>query len=222
MKKTIILLALSVGFLCSCDKYSKVSRTVTKNILLNYNIDQVGSFSSIAIIPNGKIIQLFNDNDNKFSQATIEKIDIQSISIGASVASNNTAKQVQIGATIQSYFGKKVLLNDSKLLQIESGIGSDALNAFGAVTGLDNKNITLHNAIDLINATGAADLSNALQKNLKAINVIDPIQIMLNGKVPQNQRFVMPISIQIAATITYSTCEKINVFIAGGDNCGLN
>jgi hypothetical protein len=219
MKKSVIFLVISLCFLCSCTSYIKVTRTVTKTINFNYNINQTGNFTGSSSIGGTTFAQLFADADTKFFSAKIEKVDVQSVSIGANLAAGNTAQQVQVGATIESFEGKKTLLNDTKVIQLQTNVATDILSGIGNVTGLNDKNITLHNAIDLLNATGAIDLQNALKKNLSELNGV--VYINLNGKVPPNQKMVMSLSIQVTASVTYSSCEDTGIPFLGDSSCHL-
>ena len=216
MKKYSLLLVLCVGLLCGCKSFIRVTRTVTKTINLPFNINQTGSILSSSIIDGQTFASYFADNNSSFYGSKIEKVDVQGLSIGANLDAGNTAQQVQIGAMIQTTYGTKVLLNDSKVIQLISNPVYDVLSGLGNVTGIDKKNTTLHNAIDLINTTGAVDLQKALKENLSTLN--GAITINLTGKVPANQRLVMNLTIQFTATVTYSTCEDTRIPFMGVDD----
>ena len=215
MKKYYLLLVLCVGLLCGCKSFIKVTRTVTKTINLPFSINQTGSILSSSIIGGQSFANYFADNNSLFYGSKIEKVDVQGLSIGANLDAGNTAQQVQIGAMIQTTFGTNVLLNDSKVIQLISSSGYDFLSGVGNVTGIE-KNITLHNAIDLINTTGAVALQKALKENLSNLNGI--ITINLTGKVPANQRLVMNLTIRFTATVTYRTCEDTKIPFMGADD----
>ena len=219
MKKSYLLLVLCVVLLCGCDAtYMKVTRTVTKTVTLPFSINQTGSVLSSSIIGGQTFAKLFADNNSYFFGSKIEKVDVQGLSIGANLDAGNTAQQVQIGAMIQTTYGTNVLLNDSKVIQLISSSGYDLLSGVGNVTGIDEKNITLHNAIDLINANGAVALQKALKENLSNFN--GAITINLTGKVPANQRLVMNLIIRFTATVTYSTCEDTGIpFLGATEPC---
>ncbi len=221
MKKNIFFLAIFFSFLCSCTSYIKVTRTVTKTQNVPYTINQVGDFTSREVIDANVIVRSLNDADAGFTRSKIEKVNIQSISVGALIGSGNTAQTLQLGATIQtSQLGSETLLNDSKVIQIQSSTAVDILSAVGNVTGLE-KNITLHNALDLINTGGATKLSQAIQNNLSILNSNDNrIAITLNGKVPAKQRLVMNLTLQYTVTVTYSTCEETGIpFLGATEPC---
>ncbi len=216
MKKSYLLLVLCIGLLCSCDAtYITVTRTVTKTITLPYSINQVGIISSKSIISGQTFASLFAENNSKFYGSKIEKVDVQGLSIGANLGVGNTAQEVLIKVIIETASGTNVLLNETKGIQLISSSAYDFLSGVGNVTGVE-KNITLHNAIDLINASGAVALQKALKENLSNLN--GSINIFLLGGVPANQRLVMNLTIRFTATVTYRTCEDTKIPFMGADD----
>ncbi|MFN8346540.1 MAG: hypothetical protein U0X91_16165 [Spirosomataceae bacterium] len=192
-------------------KKVKVTRTVTKPINLNYSINQVGNFQTYQLIDSRDITNLFDPENNRVSSATIEKMDIHGASIGAKVLPANTATQVILSAdVISGALLDKVnpLLNKTKTISISNGGGLDLENAIGNAIGT-TEDVALHNAISILNATGAVELQKILKENLSGINR-GGLSIRLNGTVP-NGRLVMSLTIQIAASITYTRCESILV-----------
>lgn|GEM_PF-3017267 len=192
-------------------KKVKVSRTVTKTIQLNYAINQVGNFQTYQLIDSRDITNLFDPENNKVSSATIEKIDIQGVSIGAKVLPTNTATQVILSADVVSGALLNTispLLNETKTIAISKSEGLDLENALGNAIGTTD-DVSIYNAISILNAKGASELQKILDANLSGINR-GGLSIRLNGKVPA-QRLVMNLTFQINASITFTRCEQILV-----------
>lgn len=215
MKKHILLLffSISVVFLYSCDESIsiKVRRTVTKDIVLNYNINSKGNFVSSSFINSYDIINQF-DKDASFIGSEIERLDIQTISLGVQLDPKNTAKTLVLNILLKQIgygqSGKQdiKLVDDTKTIQIQSNTATDILSGIGNVIGIDKNQITLHNVIELVNTAGATAIKNTLEgafKNNKAAR----IDIDLNGKVPNNEQAVMKATINISASLTYVKCE---------------
>lgn len=210
MKKLLFLLLTSSIVLQSCSyQRRKVTRTVTKTINLNFSVNQVGSFQTFRLIDNRDIIDLFSSTNNSVVSAEIEKIDIQSVKIGANVIKpTNTATQVVLSADVMSGALPTRLLNDTKTISI-GGDGIDFGNILGNAIGT-SENITLHNALTILNSQGANKLKTILTENLNNINRAG-LSIRLNGTVPAGQRLVMDLTIAIDATISFTRCEEILV-----------
>lgn len=192
-------------------KKVKVTRTVTKPINLNYAINQVGNFQTYQLIDSRDITNLFDPENNSVSSATIERMDIHGASIGATVLAANTATQVILSADVISgalLNTVNPLLNETKTIAISKSEGLDLDNALGNAFGTTEE-VALHNAISLLNAKGASELQKILTANLSGINR-GGLSIRLNGKVPAG-RLVMNLTIQIAASITFTRCETIVV-----------
>lgn len=220
MKKISILFVLIGSLLLSgCHKYIRVTRTVTKTVNLPFNINQVGNFNSTSIVDARTIVNLFSNDGSDVYDSRIDEVDIQGISMGATLGSSNTANQLKLGAILYTNDGSSILLNDSKVIQITSSGAADFLNVIGNLVGVDKNKITLRNAIELVNQAGIGKLKKALKDNLTNIN--NDIRVTLNGTVPQNQRLVMNLTVQITATITYTTCEDTGIPFLGydDDNC---
>lgn len=225
MKKIIALISVSVIFLFSCDEETtliRVRRTVTKNIVLNYNINSKGSFSSTSFINSSQILYEF-DKEVGFRGSEIEKLDINSFELGAEVDAKNTAQSFVINALLKQicYLDRGCsdikILDDTKTIQIQSNKAGDLFNVLGAATGIDKNNITLHNAIDAVNATGAAAIKEVLENAFKE-KKFARIDIELNGKVPNNQQAILKFTIVMNASLTYIKCEPTEIgFIFGAD-----
>lgn len=226
MKSIISIILVSVIFLLGCDEeeniFIKVRRTATKNIVLNYDINSKGSFSSIGFINSFDIIHQF-DKEAGWLGSEIEQLDINSFSFGAKVDAKNTAQSFVINAVLKQICLPSVscqdmkILDDTKTIQIQSNTAQDLLNGFGAVIGVDKNNITLHNAIEVVNTTGAKAIKEVLEnafKNDKSAR----IDIALNGTIPTNQQAVLKFTIVMNASLTYVKCEPKEIsFIFGGD-----
>lgn len=208
MKITYIIPLFFVIVLCGCYRKSKFTITAPLKIDLSYNINQVGAFTSTKIINEVDITSKLAKNGYYFDDGKIDKVTLQSISAGANVEDANTAQTIQIEAMVDGDNGKKVLLNKSQVITIESSRRGDILNALGTLVGVDKNNITLRNAIDLINAVGVKDFEGKIQ-NMIEENINEGIKVDLNGYVPTNQRLVMNLNIQISLLITYSKCEHV-------------
>ena len=228
MKKLIALISISFVLLVSCDEENisiLVRRTITKNIVLYYDINNKGSFSSSSFINSYDIIRQFDDNAG-FLSSEIEKLDINSFSFGAEVDARNTAQSFVINAILKQICMPGIpcqdikILDDTKTIQIQSNTAQDLLNGIGAVVGVDKKNITLHNAIDAVNATGAAAIKKVLEGAFKE-NKSARIDINLNGKVPNNQQAILKCVIVMNASLTYLKCEpkEIGFFFGGDEKC---
>jgi hypothetical protein len=81
-------------------------------------------------------------------------------------------------------------------------------NALGNAIGTTD-DVSIYNAISILNAKGASELQKILDANLSGINR-GGLSIRLNGKVPA-QRLVMNLTFQINASITFTRCEQILV-----------
>ncbi len=225
MKKIIAFISVSVIFLFSCEEETtkiKVSRTATKTIVLNYDINSKGSFSSTSFVNSNQIINEF-DKEAGFRGAEIEKLDIHSFKFGAAVDAKNTAQSLVLGAVLKEicYFGNGckdiTIIDETKTIQIQSSVAMDLLTGIGAIAGIDKKNLTLHNIISSVNATGAAAIKEVLEnafKNDKSAR----IDIALNGKVPNNQQIILKCTIVMEASLTYTKCEESEIgFLFGPD-----
>lgn len=217
MKKLLFLLLIASVMLQSCAyKRIKVTRTVRKTIQLNYAINQVGAFQTFKLVDNRDIIDLFSPTDNSVVRAEIEKIDIQGVKIGANVIKpTNTATEVSLSADVMS--GALLnqptrLLNETKKISI-GGEGIDFGNILGNAVGV-SENITLHNALTILNDQGADKLRTILTENLNNINRAG-LSIRLNGNVPAGQRLVMTLTIEIDATISFTRCEEVLTIFLG-------
>lgn len=211
MKKLLLLLLITSVMLQGCAyQRRKVTRTVTKTIELNFSINQVGNFQTFRLIDNRDIIDLFSPTDNSVTSAEIEKIDIRSVKIGANVIKpSNTATQVVLSADVMS--GALLnqptrLLNETKTISI-GGDGIDFGNILGNAIGT-SENITLHNALTILNSQGADKLKTILVENLNNINRAG-LSVRLNGTVPAGQRLMMNLTISIDATISFTRCEEV-------------
>lgn len=217
MKKLLFLLLIASVMLQSCAyKRTKVTRTVRKTIQLNYAINQVGAFQTFKLVDNRDIIDLFSPTDNSVVRAEIERIDIQGVKIGANVIKpTNTATEVSLSADVMS--GALLnqptrLLNETKKISI-GGEGIDFGNILGNAVGV-SENITLHNALTILNDQGADKLRTILTENLNNINRAG-LSIRLNGNVPAGQRLVMTLTIEIDATISFTRCEEVLTIFLG-------
>jgi hypothetical protein len=216
MKTLLFLLLISSIVLQGCYSIQrrKISRTVSKAINLNFSINQVGDFQSFRLIPSRDIIDLFDPTKNGIASAEIHRIDIKSVNIGANVIKpTNTATQVVLSADVLS--GALLneptrLLNETKTISI-GGDGIDFGNALGNAIGVSD-NITLHNALTILNKTGADKLKTILTENLTNINRAG-LSIRLNGSVPTGQRLVMDIKIVIDASISFTRCEEVPIML---------
>jgi hypothetical protein len=216
MKKLLFLLLISSVVLQGCQfiQRRKISRTVSKTINLNFSINQVGNFQSFRLIPSRDIIDLFDPTTNGIASAEIQQIDIKSAKIGANVIKPaNTATEVVLSADVMS--GALLnqptrLLNETKKIAI-GGDGIDFGNILGNAIGT-TENITLHNALTILNSEGATKLKSILTENLTNINRAG-LSIRLNGAVPAGQRLVMNITIAIDASISFTRCEEVPIIL---------
>ncbi|MEZ4901501.1 MAG: hypothetical protein R2822_06950 [Spirosomataceae bacterium] len=171
-------------------------------------MNQVGNFQSYKLVDNRDIIDLFDPTDKSIVSANIERIDIKSVKIGADVIKPaNTATQVVLSADVLTgalLSQPNRLLNETKTISI-GGSGIDFGNILGNAIGTSD-NITLHNAVSILNNTGAAKLQTVLTENLNGINR-GGFNVRLNGTIPTGQRLVMNLIIAIEASITYTRCE---------------
>jgi hypothetical protein len=209
----LLLLCFTLQQACVPGIYKKVkvTRTVTKPINLKYAINQVGNFQTYQLIDSRDITNLFDPENDRVSSATIERMDIHGASIGATVLAANTATQLVLSADVISgalLNTVNPLLNKTKTIAISNSGGLDLENALGNAIGTTEE-VALHNAISILNAQGAAELQKILKDNLSGINR-GGLSIRLNGTVP-NGRLVMNLTIQIAASITFTRCETILV-----------
>lgn len=225
MKKYIVLVLISIVFLYSCDvseTYIKVSRTVTKDIVLNFNINSKGNFTSSSFINAGDIIMQFDD-DPYFRGSEIETLDIHSIALGVQLDPKNTAKTLVLNILLKQIgydgTGKQdiKLVDDTKTIQIQSNTATDILSGIGNAIGVDKNKITLHNVIDLVNTVGAVAIKNTLENAFRERKAAR-IDIDLNGKVPNNEQAVMKATISMNASLTYLKCQAAEAgFIFGMD-----
>lgn len=196
-------------------KKVKLTRTVTKTINLNYAINQVGNFQTYQLIDSRDIINLFDPENDRVVSATIEQIDVRGAEIGANVLPSNTATQVTLSADVVSGALLQTvnpILNESKPIIIPKQEGLDFGNILGAAVGVTDE-VTIYNAVKILNAGGTKKLQEILGANLSGINR-GGLSIRLNGTVPANQRLVMNLTIKINASITFTRCEQI---IVSGD-----
>ena len=216
MKKLLFLLIISSIVLQGCYSIQKrkISRTVSKTIELNFAINQVGNFQSFQLIASRDIIDLFDPTNHSIASAEIQRIDIKSAKIGAEVIKPaNTATQVVLSADVMSgalLDKPTALLNKTKTISI-GGDGIDFGNVLGNAIGVSD-NITLHNALATLNATGATELKTILTENLTNINRAG-LSIRLNGEVPAGQRLVMNLKIAIDASISFTRCEEVPIML---------
>lgn len=190
----------------------KVTRTVTKAINFNYSINQVGNFQTYQLVGSRDITNLFDPENNRVSSAIIERINIHGVNIGANVLPANTSTQVVLSADVLGgalLNTVNPLLNETKTLAISKSAGLDLENALGNALGT-TEDVSIYNAISILNAKGTVELQKILDANLTGINR-GGLSIRLNGKVPANQRLVMTVTIQINASITFTRCEEILV-----------
>lgn len=216
MKKLLFLLLISSIVFQGCYSIQrrKISRTVSKTIELDFSINQVGNFQSFKLIASRDIIDLFDPTNHSIASAEIQNIDIKSAQIGANVIKPaNTATQVVLSADVMggALLNKPTpLLNKTKTISI-GGDGIDLGNVLGNAIGASD-DITLHNALSILNATGAADLKQVLTENLTNINRAG-LSIRLNGEVPAGQRLVMNLKIAIDASISFTRCEEVPIML---------
>jgi hypothetical protein len=226
MKKTIALILISAIFLVSCDEniLIQVRRTVTKTIVLNYDINGKGSFSQTSFINSDHILRQF-DKEAGYFGSKIEKLDIHDFKFGAAVDARNTAQTLVLSAVLKNicYSGSGCsdikILDDTRTIQIQSSVAMDVLTGLGAVVGIDKTNLTLHNAIASVNATGAAAIKKVLENAFFKEGKFARIDVELNGKVPSNQQVVLKATIVMNASLTYIKCEEAYAgIIFGGDS----
>ena len=220
MKNLSYLLLFALLFQQGCGspriyKKTKITRTVSKVLNLNFSVNQIGDFKTLTFLDNRDIISLFEQESENISisSSTIDKIDVKGVKIGADVLPANTAAQVVLSADILSGALLETvnpILNKTKTITISQNTGFDFGNALGNAIGSDDET-TLYNAITILNADGTAQLKKVLESNLSGINR-GGLTIRLNGTVPANQRLVMKLTIAIDASITFSRCEEVEVF----------
>lgn len=207
-------------------KKTKITRTVSKAIDLNFSVNQVGDLKTFQLITGRDIIEAFYGErpDISILSTNIETIDVRGVKIGADVLTNNSASQVVLsadvltGALLDKPFS---LLNKTKTIIITKDKGFDFKNALdNVVDGIksddetdkeNNGETKLYNALTILNATGTAELKKILAENLTNINR-GGLRIQLNGTVPAGQRLVMSLTIRVDASMTFSRCEEVEVF----------
>lgn len=226
MKKLLLLLLISSITLQSCFyQRKKVTRTVSKTVNLVFSVNQVGDFQSFQRFSNRDIIDVFAPTNSSVLSADIERIDIRGVKIGAEIINpTNTATQVVLSADVMS--GPSLatsLLNKTKTISI-GGSGIDFGNILGNAIGT-SENITLHNALTILNSQGTEELKKIFTENLKGINQ-GGFTIRLNGNLPANQRLAMKLTIEIDASISFTRCEEILIMSlnplrppSSGDDC---
>jgi hypothetical protein len=216
MKKHFCVLFLLTLALQGCGNYIQVNRTVSKVVVLPFQIDQTGKFQSTSTITGRDIVNLFDPDIFGTDRATkIERFDIKSVRISGDLnTQRNTASQVNVTATVSSGSTSVLLLNETKMIRLSDS--SLALDLLGAATG---GSVSLDNALATLNALGVKEIQDAINGYLKNINT-KPLIVSLSGQTSSNQRMVGTITIKIDASITYSRCEEwIKFFPTGYNEC---
>lgn len=194
MKKQLLLSVITGLLLQGCNNYIKVTRTVSKTLVVPFQIDQAGNFQSNSSITGKTVIDLFDPDFFRTDRAhEIERFDVKSVQIsGALNPQRNTATSVTITAGVVLGLSAAPLINEGKMVRL-----ADNSLAFEASTGSST----------FLNKAGVEQIQKTINHYFTNL-ATEPLSIVLLGKLPANQRLVGTITITVDASITYSRCEQ--------------
>jgi hypothetical protein len=194
MKKHISLILISFLFCTACENKKL---TLVGNIKLDrtFPVDQTGAFSSSSQITSD---QVRNDLDIP-ETATIEEVNIESISIKVLVLQDNQATAVRVSGKLQIGNTAPKLFNDY----------------IAPLVLVDNPYIGLNTII----AEGIQGIRSKIEEYLKTMDNT-PINITLVGdsSPTAGNRIHAQILLKINGTVKYSECINLPFFM-GGEKC---
>lgn len=207
MKKQIfyfLLLSVCSQGCDSCTK-KKVTRTLNKSITLTYNLNNTGTTQSTSTYYASDIESLFQDYAGQ--DYTLERVDLKSFTLSGEIDKTlNTATTVQVTAVVLTDAGPTnatPLLSSTSMIKVgEVGLG--VANSSG---------VPLNNALNSLNSAGLAVIKKVLYDRFSErkfpVSRSYPITIRLDCQIPNNQRLVGKIYLDMSAAVSYTNCEPL-------------
>lgn len=193
--KKLIPLILTVALMSSGCEYSKVQVPVDININKTFPVDQTGAYSQSLQVT---YYDVMNELDIP-SSATIDEVNIESISVKVVVLSNNKAPAVKISGKLQLGNTSPEVFN----------------NYYAPLIAVDNEFVGINTLID----QGVQGLKSKIEGYLKSKD-FSSFDININGNSSpiEGQRVNIQILLKITGYAKYTICAYMPFFL-GGDSC---
>ena len=194
MKKLIPLIFI-IALMSSGCEWSEDQVTIPININKTFPVDQTGAYSQSLQITYHDVM----DELSIPSLATIEEVNIESISVKVVVLSDNVAPAVNISGKIQLGSSSPEVFN----------------NYYAPLIAVDNKYVGLNTLI----AEGVAGIKSKIDGYLKSKD-FSSFSITVNGNSTPitGQKVHIQILLKISGSAKYTVCN-FQPFLMGGDNC---
>jgi hypothetical protein len=193
--KKLIPLILVIALISSSCEWSKYQLPVDININKTFTVDQTGAYSQSLEVT---YYEIMNSLDIP-AGATIDEVNIESISAKVVVLSDNKALAVNISGKVQLGSTSPEVFN----------------NYYAPLVAVDNEYIGINTLID----QGVQGLKSKLEGYLKSKDFSSfNINISGNSAPTTGQRVHIQILIKISGTAKYTICANMPFFV-GGDKC---
>jgi hypothetical protein len=195
--KKLIPLILIIGLMSSACEYSKVQVPIGININKTFPLDQTGAYSQSLQVT---YYDVMSELDIP-SSATIDEVNIESISVKVVVLSNNKAPAVKISGKLQLGSTSPEVFN----------------NYYAPLVAVDNEWAGINTLID----QGVQGLKSKIEGYLKSKD-FSTFDINVNGNSSpiEGQRVNIQILLKITGSAKYTICAYMPFFL-GGDKCNM-
>jgi hypothetical protein len=195
--KKLIPVILIIMLMSSACEYSKVQLPLDININKTFTVDQTGAYSESMQVTYWEVMGELDIPGN----ATIDAVNIESISAKVVVLANNKATAVRISGKLQLGSTSPEVFN----------------NYYAPLIAVDNEYIGINTLID----QGVQGLKSKIEGYLKSQD-FSSFDINVNGNSSpiEGQRVNIQILIKITGTAKYTICWLLP-FFAGGDKCDI-
>jgi hypothetical protein len=194
MKKLIPLILIIVLISSGCE-YSKLQVPVDINVNKTFTVDQTGAYSESSQITYSEVFGALDIPSN----ATIDAVNIESISVKVVVLPNNRATAVKISGNLQLGNSKPEVFKDY----------------YAPLVGVNLEYVGLNSLI----ADGVSGLKTKIEGYLKSQDFSSfSINVNGNSSPTEGQRVNIQILLKITGTAKYTICAYMPFFV-GGENC---